>query len=63
MNKRWGYRSAFYAHALISVPTLLIMQRFRPKSQPKEQPRFKEGLGILLRNQDALMFFLMGRWS
>lgn len=74
-----GYKAAFYVHALVSIPTLLIMRRFDPTprkaaaSKPKAakgklfkkaavvaQPRFWEGLGLVVRNPDNLIFFLMG---
>jgi hypothetical protein len=62
MSKRFGgYKAAFMAHAMISVPTLLIMMRFQPKPQKKESPRFKEGLVLLARNPDAVIFFTMGQ--
>lgn len=60
MSKRFGgYKAAFMAHAMISVPTLLIMMRFQPKPQKKESPRFREGLVLLARNPDAVIFFTM----
>lgn len=61
MNKRFGYRAAFYAHALISIPTLLIMRRLTPSPAPKETPKFKKGFSVLLHNPDAIVFFLSGR--
>ncbi|EKU20735.1 hypothetical protein NGA_0599300 [Nannochloropsis gaditana CCMP526] len=104
MNHKFGgYKAAFYVHALISLPTLLIMRRFNPtppapapsspplpvastnksekSSMAKEEgpgavalpskapsaalssqpakPRFREGLGIVVRNPDALIFFFL----
>ena len=75
MNHRFGgYKAAFYVHALISIPTLLIMLQFRPGKAPAlpvakkgekaiTKPHFREGLGILIRNPDACIFFLMGQSS
>lgn len=60
MNKRFGYRAAFYAHALISIPTLLIMRRLTPSPAPKETPKFKKGFSVLLHNPDAIVFFFSG---
>lgn len=61
MNKHLGYKAAFYAHALISIPTLLIMKSFTPKTEQKEVPKFGQGIRILLKNWDALIFFLFGQ--
>lgn len=60
MNKRFGYRAAFMAHAIISVPTLLIMRRLTPSPVPKEAPKFKQGFSVLLHNPDAVVFFFTG---
>ena len=60
MTKRLGYKAAFYAHAIISVPTLLIMKSFTPKTEQKQIPKFAEGIRLLLKNSDALIFFLFG---
>ena len=63
MNHKFGgYKAAFYVHALISIPTLLIMRRFNPTPSSKaivekgkkkvvgeKNPSFKEGLGIVIR--------------
>eukprot|EP00624_Nannochloropsis_granulata_P002336 evm.model.NODE_21890_length_15103_cov_36.608555.3 len=89
-HKFGGYKAAFYVHALISLPTLMIMRRFNPTpaslpSSPasalkkdgkkrmvpaagakgtaggavERKPHFKEGLGIVIRNPDALIFFFL----
>jgi len=89
MNHKFGgYKAAFYVHALISLPTLVIMRRFNPtpatsSSLPaspalavegknggkkgvvvagaavEKKPHFREGLGIVIRNPDALIFFFL----
>jgi len=61
MNKHLGYKAAFYAHAIISIPTLLIMKSFTPKQERKEVPKFGQGIKLLLKNSDALIFFLFGK--
>lgn len=79
MNHKFGgYKAAFYVHALISLPTFLIMRRFdptprkavadsgkskKPAKKAQVQPRFREGLGLVVRNPDNLIFFLMGAFG
>mmetsp|Transcript_3365 Transcript_3365/g.4736 ORF Transcript_3365/g.4736 Transcript_3365/m.4736 type:complete len:497 (-) Transcript_3365:419-1909(-) len=56
-----GYRGAFLLHALVSVPTLLILCWFKPAKQlgPKKPTKFREGIRLLSRNSDAVIFFSM----
>jgi MFS transporter, PPP family, 3-phenylpropionic acid transporter len=53
------YKAAFVMHAVVSVPTLLIMLQFKPRKMPQEPPRFKEGLQVLSRDRDAVAFFAL----
>jgi MFS transporter, PPP family, 3-phenylpropionic acid transporter len=53
------YKAAFVMHAVVSVPTLLILLQFKPKKMPQEPPRFKEGLQVLSRDRDAVAFFAL----
>lgn len=61
MSTKFGYHSAFFAHVLISLPTLFIMRRFSPKKQAKESPKFRDGIRLLIHNRDAIVFFSLGK--
>ena len=69
-----GYKLLFLTHAALSIPTWMCIQTFRrldkeekekerrlsPRSQkPKVGNRITEGLGLLVHNADALLFFFL----
>ncbi|GMI00552.1 hypothetical protein TrVE_jg2449 [Triparma verrucosa] len=64
-----GYRLPFLIHGLVSIPTFFILKNFKVPSLPSspssvegrnpEGPKFKEGLTLLTKNVDALVFFFL----
>jgi hypothetical protein len=77
LNQIWqkisGYKLLFFAHALLSIPTLVCIRAFdrwtkkdtsatatKVKSSKKEiKPNVLEGIGVLFHNSDALLFFFL----
>jgi MFS transporter, PPP family, 3-phenylpropionic acid transporter len=68
-----GYRLLFLSYAALSVPTFIILRQFEVMDResiekesrsnlapPKKEPaKIKEGLALLLKNADALLFFFL----
>jgi len=56
-----GYQGSFLLHALVSLPTLAILCYFKPaKNLDTRKPtKFFEGMSMVLRNSDAVVFFTM----
>jgi len=77
LNQIWqkisGYKLLFFAHALLSIPTLVCIRAFdrwtkkdtsstvtKVKTSKKEiKPNVLEGIGVLFHNSDALLFFFL----
>lgn len=73
LSKLTGYNIAFFAHGLLSIPTLLCMQTFRrlERQQKKEisstnnsqkgneGAKILQGLQHLAKNSDAIIFFFL----
>jgi MFS-type transporter involved in bile tolerance (Atg22 family) len=67
-----GYAWAFLMHGLLSIPTLFAIRTFRPKKEvaqasrknnkvdePKKKTDIGQGLRLLAKNSDALIFFFL----
>lgn len=54
-----SFQRAFQIHGLISLAVLPVMLRFRPQKQQREKPRFREGISIVAKNSQAVLFFGM----
>lgn len=56
----FGFKAAFYMHAVCSVPTLLILLRFNPKKEEvnnKEPPKFGELYQLVARDPDVMVSY------
>ena len=67
-----GYAWAFFVHGLLSIPTLFAIRSFRHEPQSvedakknrsleetKKKTNIREGLSLLSKNSDALIFFFL----
>lgn len=67
-----GYAWAFLMHGLLSIPTLFAIRTFRPEKEvaqasrknnkvdePKKKTDIGQGLRLLAKNSDALIFFFL----
>ena len=71
LSKLTGYRIAFLAHGILSIPTLICMQLFRSMERKsltvksdssgskKEGTKIVQGLNHLIHNGDAIFFFFL----
>lgn len=59
MLSTFGFKAAFYMHAVFSVPTLLILLKFNPKKETtdanKEPPKFRELFRLVTHDADVMV--------